>query len=46
MKGDYLIMNGEKTNFFPTIAKTQVPGIQNKKNIIKTDIVIFSIIKH
>ena len=36
MKVDQLIMNGEK-NFFSTTVKTQVPGIQNKTNNIKTD---------
>ena len=34
MKVDYLITNGEK-NFFPTIAKKQVPGIQTIQIILK-----------
>ena len=37
MKVYYLNTNGEKKNFFPNIVKTQVPGIQNKTNIIKID---------
>ena len=36
MKVDQLIMNGEK-KIFSTTVKTQVPGIQNKTNNIKTD---------
>ena len=37
MKVDYLITNGEK-NFFRTIVKTHVPGIQNKTINKKIDI--------